>query len=134
MGNPENSVHLIFTCCLFPGLKRVLGLMLFQLLSLLFGIYSLKMLSHQIAYFFLSPFENSPFQTRLSFLSFHFIQSFVDEFVHCAWTMSLFNTCTTCTTELNSFRGYWLYRSLLLLYKILSVLSQHLMMNACKLV
>jgi len=46
--NPrELSVHLVFTCCLFPGLKLILGLVLFQLLSLLFGIHSLNMLSHQ---------------------------------------------------------------------------------------
>ena len=36
---------------LFPGLKLMLGLVLFQLLSLLFGIHSLNMLSHQIVSF-----------------------------------------------------------------------------------
>ena len=31
--NPESSVHLVFTCCLFLGLKLVLGLMLFSCYS-----------------------------------------------------------------------------------------------------
>jgi len=42
--SPENSIHLVFTCCLFPGLKLILGLVFFQLLSLLFGIHSLDRL------------------------------------------------------------------------------------------
>jgi len=47
--SPEFSIHLVFTCCLFPGLKLILGLVLFQLLSQqLFGTHSLNMLSHQI--------------------------------------------------------------------------------------
>ena len=47
--SPNNSIHLVFTCCLFPGLRLKLELVLFQLLSLLFIIHSLNMLSHQIA-------------------------------------------------------------------------------------
>ena len=43
------SVHLVFTCCLFPGLKLIIGLVLFQLLSLLVGIHYLNVLRHQIA-------------------------------------------------------------------------------------
>ncbi|KAK2160726.1 hypothetical protein LSH36_127g03000 [Paralvinella palmiformis] len=40
----------------------------------LFGIHSMNMLSHQMVYsFFMSPFENSPFQNCLSFLGFHSI-------------------------------------------------------------
>jgi len=46
---PENSIHLVFTCCLFPGLKLILRLLFFQLLSLLFGIHSLNIISNQIA-------------------------------------------------------------------------------------
>ena len=41
---------------------------------------------------------------------------------HCWWilhcthcTMSLSNPCTRCTTELNSFRGYWRYRSFVII-------------------
>jgi len=41
---PENSTHLVFTCCLFPGLK--LRLVVFQLPSVLFGTHFLNMLSH----------------------------------------------------------------------------------------
>ena len=45
----ENApfICLFFTCCLFSRLELVL----FQLLSLLFGIHSLSMLSYQIAQF-----------------------------------------------------------------------------------
>ena len=47
--SPDTTIHLVFTCCLFPGLKLRLGLVFFfQLLSLLSGIHSLNMLSHQI--------------------------------------------------------------------------------------
>jgi len=46
--SPECSVHLIYTCYLFPGLKHMPELVLFQLLSLLFRTHSLNMLSHQI--------------------------------------------------------------------------------------
>jgi len=45
----ENSLHLVFTCFVFLGLKHMLGFVLFQLLSLLFGIHYLNTLSHQIA-------------------------------------------------------------------------------------
>ena len=49
----------------------------------LWNSHSLTMLTNQIAYFFPSPFESSPFQTcfsLLGFRNFHCIQSFVNEF------------------------------------------------------
>ena len=45
----RESVHLVFIRCLFPGLQLIVGLVPFQLFSLLSGIHSLNMLSHQIA-------------------------------------------------------------------------------------
>ena len=47
--SPEYSVHLVFICRLFPGLKLILGLVLFSVaLSLLFETLSLNLLNHQI--------------------------------------------------------------------------------------
>ena len=64
-----------------------------------------------------TPFENSPFQTCLSLLSFYSIWSFVDELC-----IGL-GVCPTPVlgaplTELNSFQGYWCYRSFVIIIRI----------------
>jgi len=59
-------------------------------------------------------FRHLPFQTRLSFLSFLAIWSFVDELciVPRLWVC---HPSTRCATELDSFQGYWLYRSFVII-------------------
>ena len=86
--SPESSVHPVFTCCLFPGLKLMLELVLFQLL---FEIHSLNTLSHNIVYF-------------------HWT-------LHRTRNIILPNPCTRCPTELVSIRGYWCNRSFVIIIK-----------------
>ena len=113
--SPESSVHLVFTCCLFPGLNLVLGLILFQLLSLLFEIHSLNMLGHQIAWFLPITIWKITFSDYLIHPKFprHLIIRWWT--LHCTWTMSLPKPCTRCTTELHSFWGYWCNRSFVII-------------------
>ena len=48
--SPENSVHLVFPSCLFPGLKLIMELVcFFGCCPYSFRIHSLNMLCHQIA-------------------------------------------------------------------------------------
>jgi hypothetical protein len=77
--SPESSVHRVFSC-LFPGLKLTLDSCFSIPVPTFWNSLSehVKLLNSS---FFPSPFENSSFQTRLSFLSVPFHLIIVDE--HC---------------------------------------------------
>jgi len=101
--SPESSVHLVFNC---SPIKLMLWLMLFQLQSLLFGIHSLNMLSHQIVEFLSVTIWKLTFSDSLILPKFpcHLIICWWT--LYCTWTMNLPNPCTRCATELDSIQGY----------------------------
>jgi len=81
----RRSVHLVFNCCLFPGLKHMLGLVFFQWLSLFFATYSLNMLSIQIALFLSITIWKHTFSDLLIHPNFYCIRWFVDDFCIIPW-------------------------------------------------
>jgi len=89
--------------------------MLFQLLSLFFGIHSLNTLSHQIAQFLSVTIWKLTFPDSLILPKFPFHLIICWWTLHCTWTMSLPNPSTRCATELDSFRGYWRKRSFVII-------------------
>ena len=115
--------HPVFACYLFPWLKCLLALVLFQSLSLLFGIQSTNTLSHQIALFL------SVIIWKLALSSLFILPTF-PKFplfpIMCWWIlhrtliMRFHNPCTRCATELDSFRRYT--GLLLLLFLVLIVI------------
>ena len=78
--SPESSVRRVFSCCLFPGLKLTQDSCFSIPVPIFWNSLSehVKLLNSS---FFPSPFEKSPFQTRISFLSVPFHLIIVDE--HC---------------------------------------------------
>ena len=93
----------------------MIGLVLLQLLSLLFGIQPMNMLSQQIAQFISVTIWKLTFSDLPKF-PLHLIICWWT--FHCTWTMNLSNPCTWCATELDYFRGYWRNRP----FKLLSLL------------
>jgi len=107
--SPASSVHLVFTCQ-FSALKLMLGFVFFQLLSLLFGIHSLNMLNHQIASILSVTIWKLTFSDSLILLRFPCHLIIVDELC--------IVPCTRCATEFDRFRGYWRYKSFVIIIMI----------------
>jgi len=97
---------------LFPGLKLMLGLMDFQLPSLLSETHFLNMIHHLKTHLF-----KLDYPSLVSTASDHCLW-----ILHCTWTMSLPNPCTRCTTELDALRGYWRNRSFVIIVIIIITL------------
>ena len=93
-----------------------------QLLFLLFAIHSLNMLSHQIPLLLSITIWKLTFSDSLNLPKFPCHLIIVAEL----YIISRPNSSTRCATELNSFRGYWHYRSIIIIIIIVILQTYYL--------